>query len=235
MCIRDSFYFIVFFLSTSSTAFGQLDFFQRIREAVQNTISGTTTKEDSSDKDDAAVTASDDIPQNKSEYVHSAPVILRAGDHPRFAGYSIKSYRLFKTDKKGKATVIPFQIDELNRRKDYIVDEGGWTNKQTGNRIFDLHDELCFMGDDIGFDTAPKVWPEGKKPTLVYKLLFEPPSVMAKYSRKGAVYVGIYVNKTPPKLSDKYYVQYDPANSTCLLYTSPSPRDATLSRMPSSA
>jgi hypothetical protein len=33
---------------------------------------------------------------------------------------------------------------------------------------------------------------------------------MAKYSRRGAVYVGGYVNKPAPKLSDKYYVQYDP-------------------------
>ena len=31
------------------------------------------------------------------------------------------------------------------------------------------------------------------------------------------------------------YSAYSPYNYTCLLYTSPSPRDATLSRMPSSA
>ena len=34
-----------------------------------------------------------------------------------------------------------------------------------------------------------------------------------------------------PQLHSKYYTLYN----TCLLYTSPSPRDATLSRMPSSA
>ena len=45
---------------------------------------------------------------------------------------------------------------------------------------------------------------------------------------------------TPPELRDKFLIGADPAvkqlaNDLCLLYTSPSPRDATLSRMPSSA
>ena len=34
---------------------------------------------------------------------------------------------------------------------------------------------------------------------------------------------------------DEVYDEFNDGNSTCLLYTSPSPRDATLSRMPSSA
>ena len=39
-----------------------------------------------------------------------------------------------------------------------------------------------------------------------------------------------------PSLEEQQDMQYwDAVNGTCLLYTSPSPRDATLSRMPSSA
>ena len=46
--------------------------------------------------------------------------------------------------------------------------------------------------------------------------------------------------RTPREMefADKYVKSVDPglnASLTCLLYTSPSPRDATLSRMPSSA
>ena len=37
------------------------------------------------------------------------------------------------------------------------------------------------------------------------------------------------------KLSLKYHPDKNPESNSCLLYTSPSPRDATLSRMPSSA
>ncbi len=198
--------------ASSQTAFGQFDFLKKIKDAVQQTLTGQPptgsnqkSKNEPDPEDDNAISA--------SEYVHSAPVILTARTYPRFAGYSIKSYRLFKTNKSGVAEVIPFQIDELNRRKDYIVDEGSWSNKTTANRIFDLHDELSFMGDDIGYDVAPKSWPNAKKPTLVYKLSFTPPQIMKKHSRLGAVFVGIYVNKAPPKLSDKYYVQYDPTRS----------------------
>ena len=47
------------------------------------------------------------------------------------------------------------------------------------------------------------------------------------FKMKGYSYPGT----SPAKNKDSELVQ----DSTCLLYTSPSPRDATLSRMPSSA
>ena len=39
----------------------------------------------------------------------------------------------------------------------------------------------------------------------------------------------------PAEFEDRYYDQINSGHQACLLYTSPSPRDATLSRMPSSA
>ena len=37
------------------------------------------------------------------------------------------------------------------------------------------------------------------------------------------------------KINNDFILNKEPYNKSCLLYTSPSPRDATLSRMPSSA
>jgi len=201
-------------LVTSQTALAQFDFLKRIKDAVQSTITGQPPPEQSNNANqDTAQNDQEEEPVYTSKYVHSAPVILKARDYPRFAGNLVTSYRLFKTDKNGKASVIPFQIDELNSNKDYIVDEGKWSNKKTGNRIFDRYDELSFMGDDVGYETAPTSWPEGRKPSWIYKVTFEPPAVMSKYSRKGAVFVGVYLGKPMPKLSEKYYVQYDPIKS----------------------
>ena len=50
----------------------------------------------------------------------------------------------------------------------------------------------------------------------------------------------IFLSRAHPKFMEKLFVQevpeiYDGLIEICLLYTSPSPRDATLSRMPSSA
>ena len=42
-------------------------------------------------------------------------------------------------------------------------------------------------------------------------------------------------NKFPPKLWDEILTHLKSLEKTCLLYTSPSPRDRTRSRMPSSA
>ena len=42
-------------------------------------------------------------------------------------------------------------------------------------------------------------------------------------------------NETPPAPKDSFSEETDYWDTICLLYTSPSPRDATLSRMPSSA
>ena len=55
-------------------------------------------------------------------------------------------------------------------------------------------------------------------------------------------FMGLNVRRDPLCLiqissgnSDAHIIQFDRKNYDCLLYTSPSPRDATLSRMPSSA
>ena len=65
-----------------------------------------------------------------------------------------------------------------------------------------------------------------------------PSQIYVKNKQKKAKEVGIKseVIKYPETVSEKEILEkIKSLNKSCLLYTSPSPRDATLSRMPSSA
>ena len=64
--------------------------------------------------------------------------------------------------------------------------------------------------------------------SLVFLVQPEPPTMAGYVSTSGPI------GLLGPKIYDGL-VDYDNDGKICLLYTSPSPRDATLSRMPSSA
>ena len=51
----------------------------------------------------------------------------------------------------------------------------------------------------------------------------------------GVLLPGNQILTTAAMAADSIYIELQSADSTCLLYTSPSPRDGLLSRMPSSA
>lgn len=114
-------------------------------------------------------------------------------------------YRLFKTNSKGEAEPIPFQIDELNQYADYVLPNGQLNNGKEGNGVFDLRDELSFMASDAGEVQKPQSWPF-KKPSILYEIK------ISKDDKSGAVYVGIYF-VSPPDLSDRSYVAFDTNNS----------------------
>ena len=74
-------------------------------------------------------------------------------------------------------------------------------------------------------------------PTLMRKCGFEPMDVYQEIIDMGVPDVSMEVVGSADEMLDQALMLHDkfgPA-CTCLLYTSPSPRDATLSRMPSSA
>ena len=144
--------------------------------------------------------------------IHSAPVVVQGFKISTAAHYPISMYRLFKTNSKGEAVVIPFQIDEINEWGDYVLPLGGRITAKTGNGIFDKQDELAFMGDDVGLAQAPSAWPMGE-PALVYEILHEfRQKINPVGSRVGAVYLGIYF-QSPPELSTKRYVVFDRKNA----------------------
>jgi hypothetical protein len=166
--------------------------------------------------------------------IHRAPIVLPGFKIRSATRYPISTYRVFRSDAGGKATPIPFQIDEINEWGDYVLDLGGDITKNTGNGIFDLQDELVLMGDDVGPAIVPTTWPTGPAPSIVYELRFRmmkgsdgavpsfemqsqvhPASTTAtsqapSASQDGAVYVAVYFRKPPPP-SSVSYVQFNVA------------------------
>lgn len=137
--------------------------------------------------------------------VHSAPIVLQGHRIKLATHYPIQMYRLFKTDEKGAAVPIPFQIDEINEWGDYVLPSGGTITANTGNGIFDLQDEIAFMGDDVGLIQTPKTFPENKSPSLLFEIKASYPGKNVGGDDTGAVYLGIYF-QNPPKPSERSYV-----------------------------
>ncbi len=136
-----------------------------------------------------------------AQYVHKAPIILPAYTLRELSGYPINTYRVFRSV-QGKAEAIPFQIDEMTRYEDFVLDQGASPNMHEGDGVFDNADELSFMGEDVG-DIAPITSWIGPAPDLSYELKAEHPS-----GKKGAIYVGIWFSRAPP-LSNKSYVSFN--------------------------
>jgi hypothetical protein len=139
--------------------------------------------------------------------IHSAPVVLQGLKIKAVTHYPLAMYRLFKTDTDGKAVAIPFQIDEINEWGDYVLPEGGKVTANTGNGIFDLQDELAFMGDDVGEPKAPTSWTFAK-PALIFEIKLTSKGLNPAGAIDGAVYVGIYF-QNPPQLASKNYVNFN--------------------------
>lgn len=151
-----------------------------------------------------------------SQRLHTAPIVITGKQIPNAARFPIATYRLFRTDANGLAVSIPFQIDEINGDGDYVLDQGKDTTANTGNGIFDLQDELSFMGDDVGPAVEPKKW-SSAAPNITYELKVAHPTANPMGPQVGAVYVGIYFS-TPPALSTKKYVVFNRADA--LVHTS---------------
>lgn len=145
--------------------------------------------------------------QNR-ETIHNAPIVLQGAKIRAVTRFPINMYRLFKSDENGMAIPVPFQIDEVNEWGDYVLPDGGQVTAKTGNNIFDLQDELAFMGDDVGPVKAPTQWSVAQ-PALVFeiKLTYQAGSNPAG-ANEGAVYLGVYF-QSPPPLSDRRYVSFN--------------------------
>lgn len=140
--------------------------------------------------------------------IHDAPIILKGFQIRRTTKYPIKSYALFQTNSKGEATPIPFQIDEVNRLGDYILDQGPQHNLKSSNGLFDTQDELVFMGNDVGPAIPPQKFPQ-KKPDDLFEIKFK----NSHTKKEGAVYLGVFLKDPPPK-SDRKYTIYSPPKAT---------------------
>ncbi|MCX6129927.1 MAG: hypothetical protein NTX25_12810, partial [Proteobacteria bacterium] len=119
--------------------------------------------------------------------------------------FPIKSYFAFRTAPDGEAVPIPFQIDEVNKIGDYVLNEGPLPNAQTGDGVFNDLDELSFMGDDVGPVMRPSKWPEGKQPTAVFEVKITPPA-RTPDTMEGAIYLAVFLQNPPTPVDQKYVV-----------------------------
>lgn len=141
--------------------------------------------------------------------IHPAPIVVKGSSVSKVLGYPTGSYRLFKRGLKGEAIAIPFQIDEVDPYSDYILPHGKKNNRTFSNRIFDKHDELVFMGNDVGPNQAPEDW-KGRRPNFIYEIKFSASADnIHAYANEGAVYLGVYF-RDPPPVSKVRYVSYNP-------------------------
>ena len=138
--------------------------------------------------------------------IHTAPIVLRGSQIKAAARLPISQYRLFRTENYGKAVAIPFQIDEVDEFGDYVLGEGKQNNGKASNGIFDLQDELAFMGDDVGPLREPTSW-DGKRPPLLFEIRLALPAGNPAGPSEGAVYLAAYAD-TPPPVAPQRYVSF---------------------------
>src|SRR5690606_18954326 len=89
----------------------------------------------------------------------------------------------------------------------YVLTHGKNLVNDKSNGVFDLQDELSFMGDDVGEARAPTVW-KFEKPAILRELRFDFDGENPVGPNSGSVFVGIYF-RDPPPLSQKNYVVFD--------------------------
>ena len=103
-----------------------------------------------------------------------------------------------------------------------------WPHQQTAVQSilgqWQKQDETLHVECESGLFAAPRT--EAELATYLSDQ-HSPPTLLA-----GATDIGLWITKQGRQLTTLLYLGQI---SSCLLYTSPSPRDATLSRMPSSA
>jgi hypothetical protein len=80
------------------------------------------------------------------------PVVIVGKDIRSFLGKPISSLVI----QNGRGVAIPFQIDEVTKNGEYVLDKGELPNVKEGNGILDELDEIVFLWDDasaVGVET----------------------------------------------------------------------------------
>lgn len=72
------------------------------------------------------------------------PAIIAGRELPRLLGKPISSIVVLN----GRGAAIPFQIDEVTKEGEYVLDMGESPNAGDGNGVLDEQDEIAFLWDD---------------------------------------------------------------------------------------
>ena len=138
--------------------------------------------------------------------IHNLPMVVVANTIPAIAYHPINQYRFFRSNEKGEAIVIPYQMDEKDKYDDFVLTNGPHPNTLYGNGIFDGKDELSFMGNDIGPVKVPTDWSKVGAPSVLYELHVQQKQKSGN-AVEGAIYAGLYF-QNPPALSPIRYVNF---------------------------
>ncbi len=135
--------------------------------------------------------------------LYRLPIIIKGKALPDMLGYPIKHYAAFQfkitSDGKKNFSPIPFQIDEVNRNGNYVLENGIGYTRNTDDGYFDKNDELVIMGTDLGEKVPSKndlpkglpihevkvSQPNGEK-ALYFYMVYDP---MHKLDRSTVTYV----------------------------------------------
>ncbi|GBU21454.1 hypothetical protein R80B4_01345 [Fibrobacteres bacterium R8-0-B4] len=93
------------------------------------------------------------IPTVLTAAAFADPVVITGKDIPRLLGKPIASIAVL--NKSGAA--IPFQIDEITKDGEYVLDKGESPNVKEGNGVLNEQDEIAFLWDDataVGIETG---------------------------------------------------------------------------------
>lgn len=144
----------------------------------------------------------------------SDAVILKGKNAGPFRDQPIKRLRVYAV-KQGRATPIPFQVDEKNADGDFVFPNGKEKNPEEGDGRFNGNDELVIMARDLGDELpGPAILPAGFDRAA--ELLLRDPVDAGR----GFAYL-LSFSGTAPSCSPEDYVNINPATSriSALHYT----------------
>ncbi len=128
------------------------------------------------------------------------PVVVSGEQCRSLMGKAINSYGLYAFQKE-KLVLIPFQIDELDKKGNFVLTGGKKKYYDEDKEHFDSNDQLVFMAKDTGDRVMPgKVLPEGATGCIEITVV-DPVT-----TDKGWVYLITF--PTPPNRSTIDYVTY---------------------------
>ena len=151
-----------------------------------------------------------------------------------FAGYIMQNRALTSQESgvlNGRVSKLLGWLVESNKMTDIPVEV--FTQKMADSRLIKIADQLS---DEVVMDIAQKYEAFSEEISVYFERRARLFSILIAFLVSWIFFVNPYKLATTflknPQIAQNVA---DEAANTCLLYTSPSPRDATLSRMPSSA
>lgn len=130
--------------------------------------------------------------QRKSKHLY--PIVLTP--HKRVVGFPVNSVRGYTFDGQRWRNVA-LQVDEVNERGEYVLRDGMPFTAYTDDGILDEHDEMAFMGIDLGQDFTERSLTSELKRTLVAAWKVK---VCQREKLFGYLLVGI-VKDRPPEIN----------------------------------